>query len=211
MKNLINAVIKAEQQHVKDCIMRFDLEPEDDWWPQSMRAKYKGTPDQVRAKVIKMLEREAAARIKEKLAKIAATAPMDYDRLPNPVIARIDWTRSRTWGYTAKASDNYGNVSGVASGCGYDKASAALADVLNANPYILRRLYAAADKAIAAENTGSVPGVGGEYVKAIGYGAGYSVLPYFEGGVGVSCHVRILEGLGYSVTWSGDVIVIGEK
>ena len=33
----------------------------------------------------------------------------------------------------------------------------------------------------------------------LGYGSGYSILPYFEGGVGVNCFWSILDKCGYEV------------
>ncbi|MBR2644893.1 MAG: hypothetical protein IKD54_06340 [Clostridia bacterium] len=33
----------------------------------------------------------------------------------------------------------------------------------------------------------------------IGYGSGYGAIPYYEGGVGVGCFLRILEKAGYKI------------
>jgi len=38
----------------------------------------------------------------------------------------------------------------------------------------------------------------------LGYGSGYGITPSFENGVGINCHVRILEKLGYKVIQSGN-------
>lgn len=161
---------------------------------------YIGTPEQIEKKIRAAVGKTKAAQMSKEMAKISA-AEAAPDTLNNTIIIKVDWTRSRTWGYTAKASDNFGHVSDVASGCGYDKASTATAGVLNQILPILKRLYLAKDKEAAKANH-----------EALGYGSGYGVLPYFEGGVGVSCHVDILKRLGYSVTWGNiDVIVISEK
>lgn len=210
MKNLIKALEQASADHVAALMKRYDADPTgNDGRLISGRPAgkpYAGTPAQQRAKVLKKIEAEASRRLARELDKIAGVLEFSNNNggpaLPRPVVVQIHWTRNRTWGATAKASDNYGHTGEVASGCGYDKQSTALASVLNMHPLIMRRLYAAADKLAGKQEN---------YRKEIGYGAGYSVLPYFEGGVGVSSHVQILERLGYKVTWSGDVVVISES
>ena len=82
---------------------------------------------------------------------------------------------------------------GYAGGWGYDKESAALGAVLNKQPGILHLLYAAKESAI---NNGTFE----SNRTTLGYGSGYDVLPAFEGGVGVSCHLSILEDVGYKET-----------
>ena len=62
----------------------------------------------------------------------------------------------------------------------------------------LKMLYTAAENALAAGQTftryynGNVTWRG-----ILGYGSGYSILPYFEGGVGVSCFETIFSRCGY--------------
>lgn len=72
-------------------------------------------------------------------------------------------------------------------GYGYDMISTVSANVLNQCPAVLKLLYDKMEKApLSAENH-----------KVLGYGSGYGALPYFEGAVGISCHERILEKLGF--------------
>ena len=108
------------------------------------------------------------------------------------------------WGYCPKGNDNYGHSTSSITGCGYCKESTATAQLLNQNETIMKRLYKAKNKKATAKNN-----------DLLGYGSGYGILPSFEGGVGVSCHVRILEKLGYKVTQSGNntttVLIISEK
>lgn len=96
----------------------------------------------------------------------------------------VNWTKNRTWGYnpTATINGDHGSTEGHASGCGYDKRSAAIASAANKNPEIMRILYK------HAENGGAFP---------------YSVntfagLPYFGGGCGVSCFAPVFDVCGYS-------------
>lgn len=111
----------------------------------------------------------------------------------------VDWHNSRTWGmnpcalvkvYTESEASRQceGVYTGSASGCGYDKLSTAIADALNRSPSVMRVIYAVAN---------SLDGKEKEYRGKIGYGSGYAILPYFEGGVGVSCYRSIFEKIGY--------------
>jgi hypothetical protein len=73
-------------------------------------------------------------------------------------------------------------------GCGYDKQSTATGEALTQINALMQEFCKAANEAVKA---------GKSYRDYIGYGSGYSVVPYFEGGVGFSCHQHILEKLGY--------------
>jgi hypothetical protein len=108
----------------------------------------------------------------------------------------VEWKRSRTWGSNPTAtvrvtkaggySDTY---VGSASGCGYDKESAAIAKALNQSNELLKLLYLAKEAQPLCNNH-----------ELFGYGSGYGILPSIEGGVGVSCYPRIFEKLGFK--WS---------
>ena len=111
------------------------------------------------------------------------------DILPEPLENAsivVEWKRSAMWGSnpTATVIANYDTnhaTKGRASGCGYDKESAAIATAINASPSIMRVLYE------HAENGGSFP-----------YSVyTYAGLPYFGGGCGVSCFRNVFEGCGY--------------
>lgn len=104
----------------------------------------------------------------------------------------VEWKRNSTWGAnpTATVRTLYKTSQGTASGCGYDKESAAIAEAFNKDLDILKILYIMKEKALASNNNISSH-------EACGYGAGYGVLPYFEGGVGVSCFISILKNNGF--------------
>ena len=107
----------------------------------------------------------------------------------------VNWVKSPTWGYNPHATitTSDGNITeGRASGCGYDKESAAIAAALNQNNGILKLLYNAKNKKMTLKNTNNHD--------LLGYGSGYGVLPYFEGGVGVSSLLNIFRKMGYNVT-----------
>lgn len=113
----------------------------------------------------------------------------------------VEWKRNSTWGNnpTATVRANDGTFMGWASGCGYDKESAAVGEALNKSFAVRKVLFTAAEKALNAAPLAHVNGGGCvSWRESIGYGSGYDVLPYFEGGVGVNCFWSILEKCGYA-------------
>ena len=114
----------------------------------------------------------------------------------------VDWVRNRTWGRNPKVElwTNQGYYTGSASGCGYDKESAALAEALNQSAEVKKALYTLAEKMLeeSGENAHMNEYAHTSWRNSIGYGSGYSILPYFEGGVGVNCFAHIFEKMGYN-------------
>ena len=107
----------------------------------------------------------------------------------------VEWHNSRTWGanpfatvlaFTGPLTGRA--FGGSASGCGYDKLSAAVAEAFNQSPAIMGAMYSAMEKNPDTEKR-----------DIFGYGCGYGVLPSFEGGVGISCFASMFEKIGY--TW----------
>ena len=102
------------------------------------------------------------------------------------ITINIVWKRSSTWGYnptatvTAYTDHTATTTTGRASGCGYDKRSAATAQAFNAQPALLKLIY------ILREQD----------QKPYGSGA-HSAAPYYEGGVGIECYHKILALAGF--------------
>lgn len=96
---------------------------------------------------------------------------------------------------------NAGTFTGTASGCGYDKESAAIAEALNQCDSVLQLLYTYKENALAAgeSDESKAASYGRSNGSIIGYGAGYGAIPYFEGGAGVSCFWSILKKCGFEV------------
>lgn len=165
-----------------------------------------GTID--RAKAVELATKRAAKEVEKELTKkltrleMAKAAPA-----LGSLSISVEWVRSRTWGAnptaTVQAYDQrgqyIGTYTGHASGCGYDKESAAVADALNQCPTVLKMLYENAEKALTEgknpESKTTCTGIC--WSDALGYGSGYSVLPYFEGGVGIGSHQSIFNNCGY--------------
>lgn len=121
----------------------------------------------------------------EKLRTAETAANLKY------IDISVEWTRSRNWGNIPHATirTNAGIYTGTAGGCGYDKESAAVATALNNSPEIMRALYDLKEKHPTAPHR-----------ELFGYGSGYGILPYFEGGTGISCFESILNRCGFVLT-----------
>jgi hypothetical protein len=111
---------------------------------------------------------------------------------------QVEWTKSRTWGANPKAEcwyrfkTNLGNDSNYIKGssiggCGYDKLSTSVAEVLNQIPELKKAMYLFKEDNSTVKNH-----------ELFGYGSGYGILPQFEGGVGVSCYNTIFNKIGYT-------------
>ena len=134
------------------------------------------TRDKIKAKHARIEKKNTADRLhKIDLAEMACGA--------DEYTVTVEWVRSRTWGYNPHATVYGFNAitKDYASGCGYDKESAAIAGAFNANPEIMRILYN------HAENGGSFP-----------YGVHtFAGVPAFDGGCGVSVFYHIFDACGY--------------
>lgn len=137
-------------------------------------------PERIRAKMFAKFTRETDKQRAKKLDRLRTVA--EY-RAPVGVSVGIEWKRSRVWGYnpTATATADHTRTTGTASGCGYDKGSAATAEAFNNNAELLRIIYDHAEKG-----------------NAFPYGVRiFAGLPYFEGGCGLSCFREIFAACGY--------------
>lgn len=111
----------------------------------------------------------------------------------------IIWNRHRVWGYnptaTVTAETKSGKIiitSDSASGCGYDKRSAATAGAFNKINGLLKELYILKYRNNKAKKENPY-GMNADHSSA---------LPHFEGGVGFSCHENILKKCGFKETRS---------
>lgn len=143
----------------------------------------------------KQLEKEIQKQL-ELLDVIAAAPDLQF------ISINVYYKRSSVWGYcpSVDVHTNNGFSTGYASGCGYDKESAAVADAFNKDHSILKALYTIKENGLIAglsdESTTACTGVDNRTI--CGYGSGYGVIPYFEGGVGVGCFWDILKRGGYT-------------
>ena len=109
----------------------------------------------------------------------------------------IEWSKSKTWGtnphgdaiVVTKGKDGIDSKrfeTGGVTGCGFDKESTAIANLLNQVNAVLKPMYKLKDKNINMASR-----------ELFGYGSGYGLLPHIEGGVGVSCYPKIFASIGF--------------
>ena len=138
----------------------------------------KKTREQAINTAFKRAEKEIDKRYEQRMQRIEeAERAEDLHKIE----LLTTWTRSYTWGlnpHTECFVNEYTRTEGKASGCGYDKLSTSCAEALNKNNSVMKKLFTLADEALSK---------GIVYREFIGYGTGYDILPYFEGGVGFSC------------------------
>ena len=140
------------------------------------------TSERIKRKYRKMLQSEL-----ELLKQI------EEAEIPNEITIHIDWIKNTYWGNNPHAAitDDKRRYFGSASGCGYDKRSAAIAEALNQSCSILKILCNKKEHELQIGKTGTNG-------KLIGYGSGYSAIPNFEGGVGIESFRRIFENCNYN-------------
>ena len=142
-------------------------------------------PRAAQEKMLRRFCRKNEAARADMLAKLQAAADAPALEL---LTVSVEWARSRTWGSNPTATAlAYGGHTvretvGHASGCGYDKESAAIASALNTSPAVMRVLYDHAER-------------GGSFAYSVHTFAG---IPSFDGGCGVSCFLAVFEGCGYA-------------
>lgn len=122
--------------------------------------------------------------------------------LPEIISILVEWKKSSVWVYNPYATVKIGSATfkGSASGCGYDKLSAAIANAFNKSYRMQKILFEMKEKALQKGETGNNHNI-------IGYGAGYGAMPEFEGGVGMSCFINILQKVGYkyNITYTDSI------
>lgn len=138
-------------------------------------------PETIKNRMQDRRAREAAREAKKRFARVHEVEEVEA---PAAVSVVVEWHNSRMWGANPHAivTGDKRRSEGRASGCGYDKQSAAIANAFNQNPEILKILY---DHAKA----------GGVFPYGVDVWAG---LPSFDGGCGVSCFYQIFEACGYT-------------
>lgn len=148
-------------------------------------------------RAVRMIEKREARQL-AKIDRVAAAPDLSY------ISVSVAWIPSSTRGGLphVEAWANDGIYTGTASGCGYDKESAAMANALNQCDSALKTLYTLKEKGLRAgiSDRSETAATGRDNRKICGYGAGYGALPRFEGGVGASCFWAILEKCGFSTS-----------
>lgn len=156
--------------------------------------------DKIDAATLKKRAEKNVTRLESKQLK------KDMDRLtaaemagtPDTIEIAIEWKKNRWYGYNPHASivTPGGTYRAHVSGCGYDKASAVVGQVLNLYPGALAIIYNTMEKALAQDNTLFDQ-------KVFGYGAaaeGYPLPGYQEKGIGLSSFKALFDRCGYDMS-----------
>lgn len=162
-------------------------------WKQFQDGKI--TKEQCIEYAIKRNNKRLEKRLQEKLTQLETIGKAEE---VESVTISVEWKRNPTWGYNPTArvlvdttNYMYGGI-GTASGCGYDKQTAAVGSALNSINSMLKMLCDTKEKAL--ENGAQYENTNRNY---IAYGAGYGAIPYFEGGVGMSSFENVFNACGY--------------
>ena len=192
LQNIANSIYQFEAEDIRKFTANIQKLPvaeikrrySDDLTPKTAEALTEageGMPDaETLEKIIKKHTRRAKKATAERLQKLKE---VEAAELPQVINISVEWHRSTVWGYNPSATveADYCRTYGKASGCGYDKESAAVASALNANPEALKIIYKYVDEG------GSLP-----------YGARvWAGLPHFDGSCGVGCYRSIFQACGY--------------
>lgn len=149
------------------------------------------------ARMIKRIDKQTAATL-DRLETYEAAPDLES------LTISVEWKRSRTWGFNPTATVTYkartwGKTTGSASGCGYDKETAAIAEALNQIPEAVKALCECKENALEAGQQARAEW-NDSNANYIAYGAGYGPIPYFEGGVGFSATRAVFEAAGFELT-----------
>jgi hypothetical protein len=193
MDELKKAVIQEESERYKKL---FDEIKTEEGIKKVLAWENKKYINNVERKTRRYLEKRKEKSIKEKLSKIEAAEKSENFR--GPLIVTIEWKKSRMWGSNPKAYTNFGFISESIGGCGYDKESTALAEALNSHLPLMKMLYASKNNNLRKwQKQNPDKDLKNDFNRDfLGYGSGYGIVPYFEGGVGTNSHREIIKRLG---------------
>lgn len=171
-------------------------------WILNKSKGFKGDLDKQREKTGDALKRYYERALNEELNKIKLI--QEAKDFTGKFIITIEWRDSKMWGSNPRAFTNYGFEGSSIGGYGYDKLSTATAQALNNFYPILKVLLTKEEKRLNELYKSKMSEEDKEKFLSrrnfIGYGSGYGSIPSFEGGVGVSCHERIINNLGLKWT-----------
>ncbi|NOQ37583.1 hypothetical protein GQ472_01715 [archaeon] len=192
MRNLKSAVTKYHEGRLNEALKKIETA---DGLKNEMGyegKKYAGDDDAVRVKFTRYLQTAHDKKIAEDMDRIKAVE--GAEDFKDELVVTVEWKKSRMWGNNPTAHTSDGDRSESIGGCGYDKESTAIAQVLNQNMPLLKLMYSRKDKDHSRWK--DFDDHSDYNRKVLGYGSGYGILPQFEGGVGVSSHQNIMKNIG---------------
>ena len=197
MKELYEAIKEEKENKISEAVERIKADGVATvaMWHNK---KYKGDEKTQEKKLLRYIKRKAESREAEQLKRVEEVE--QANDFGGTLTITVEWKRSYMWGMNPRAFTNYGFNGRSIGGCGYCKHSTATAEALNSHKPLMKLLYLKESKRLRELNKSRMTKEDQEkYLSRrsfVGYGAGYSIIPSFEGGVGVSSHESIVKGLG---------------
>ncbi len=198
-KHIKNVAVRREAESLKKEVARVKAMTKDDIIKSYYRSfltvrQQEKTTAEIKKIIVEKLKKKSQKTINDFIIKcdLIANAPDVKE-----ININVEWAKNRTWGAnpTAEVWAAGKWTTGKASGYGYDKLSAAIAQAFNQNYSILKLLYSKYDKVLSKN-------IKAETRDVLGYGSGYYQKPHFDGGVGYNCFRSIFKDLGAKVnTW----------
>ena len=216
MDKIIKTVIKIIDEELKKDIKTIKNASTFEWENKCAIAKDKDNKWLARFDKITLTEKQKTLTLEEKkkilinkLTKKAEKEQEYYIKYFKEIeqsedIKEIEiettFVKSRTWGWCpfAEMWTDVGYIkTSRASGCGYDKESTTTAEALNTLKGIKKLIFKKLNKKSAKEIYNILKGADARDL--LGYGLNFYKKVYFAGGVGVDCHLNILQNLGYKL------------
>ena len=191
MKNLFNVLEKVNQENKERTIKAIEKQDHtlNNYLTKLRQQQLKNgeiTREEALKFATKKIEKVYKKQLEEDINKINDI--MESEENFDEIYLQIQ-SKKNAYGYQYKcnlSADEGTNIIGTfTNGCGYDKLSSAISEVLNEYKPLLKMLYELKEANINTNNR-----------ELIGYGSGYGLLPYFERGVGISCYYKIFNSIG---------------
>lgn len=191
MKNLFNALEKVNQENKERSLKAIEKQDHslNNYLTKLKQQQLKNgeiTREEALKFATKKIEKVYKKQLEEDINKINDI--IGSEETFKEIYLQIQ-SKKNSYGYQFKcnlSSDEGTNIIGTfTNGCGYDKLSTSVSSVLNEYKPLLKMLYQFKNNNVNTDNR-----------KLFGYGSGYGLLPYFEGGVGISCYYKIFNSIG---------------
>lgn len=202
MTNEFKNLMEAKKKEIKERFnYKIDKLETEEGLKDFLRQEKKAYKTNAIQKALKLLASRELKEVKEAQEHLNLVA--NAEDFGGELVLSVEWKKSYMWGMNPRVSTNYGFIGSSVGGCGYDKLSTATAEALNNDLRLLKIIYTLKElelnnrkptyKEQNGEDTKEERGIN-QFL--FGYGSGYGIFPRFEGGVGVSCHERIIERIG---------------
>lgn len=171
-------------------------------WCTELRYEQFINRDITREKAFQFAEKRMERKVfKELVREENRLKSIKNTRLPNKIACRVDYHKNPAVIVAAVYVDDNRPLFGRVRGYGYAAETVAIADCLNRSNAALAILVHAKENAIQTGLTdlSVTSSTGRSNEKCVGYGAGYGVVPSFEGGTGRGALVELFTKNGYDV------------